>query len=120
MENMIEINNWIDEKSKEYKGKKRFYRSEEYRNAYKHIHQVWNDEHEKREKYVSELVKELNLKSGDCVSYQAASEIFGMRLIHGTLFMKSRIPHVRLSEPVMISGIGYRKTIPWNKEWRKE
>ena len=116
VETIVDVENLIAQKSKEYGGRNEFLASEEYKKLYPQVEKIYK---ETKSEFVSKATKameESGVKEGNKVS-TLAQGLAGGEEVSGTIIMKGGIPYVKLDSPQMTSD-GYRKQVQWHKGWK--
>lgn len=110
---------WLEKKAKEYGSKNEFLASEEYKKAYPELVSLEKKKLTDISKRGAKAMKEVKVKEGDTVEYDAVSPFGIVESYCGKLIIKRGTPYVKLKEKALVAGKGYRKTVRWHKGFRK-
>lgn len=107
---------WIEQEAKKYDSKNEFYSTDEYKNAYPLIKELWNLEHNKIAYKSEKAMKEAGVKFGDAVFYDNVNPFGYAEEYTGIIVERNGIPYVKLDEgQKTITGA---KSVNWHKGWK--
>lgn len=108
---------WIENESQKYSSKNHFYSSKEYKTAYPIIQKLYKEEKESFGKKGYAIMTNLGLNVGDEVFYDYVSPYGYIENYKGKIIDRQGIPYVELN--IGQQTISGKKTLIWNKGWRK-
>ena len=108
---------WIETRSRDYKSKNEFLASEEYRNAYPAIKNLYDSEKKGFALEAKRAMASVGVAPGDKVSYVYISPFMGSERYSGTLQLRNGIPYVKLDAgQTTMNG---KQSTRWHKGWTK-
>jgi len=115
-ESYSEMTEWVNKRSQEYGGKNKFLTSDEYRNAYPYLMELYKAEKQKTAGVAAKAMAEVGAKEGDQVFYDYVNP-FGVEKYSGRIVLRDGIPYVKLDEGQQtLKG---SKSVRWHKGWRR-
>lgn len=108
---------YVDMRAKDFKNKNEFLLSEEYKQIYPHIVELYKTEKADYAKVAKKAMDEVGVNFGDRVYYDFVSP-FNVENYSGVIANRDGLPYVKLDEgQKTISG---QKSVKWHKGWKKE
>jgi len=111
-----DVQQYFEQKSREYGSKKAFFASKEYAAIYPAVKAIYDKYHARQTTTAMAALKENGIAVGDRV-YAPAYGWAG-RVIGGVVIIRNGLPYVRFDEPTMTTA-GLRRFMRWHKGWGK-
>lgn len=110
-----DANKWIDDKATEYGSKNKFLTSDEYKNAYPEISDLYKQTKNKFSDDADKAMKEVGAKFGDSVEYSEANPFGEVFVYEGKIINRNGVPYVNLSEKTRDG----KNSVRWHKGFKK-
>lgn len=113
-QNMTEVEEYINERSKEYGGRNKFLASDEYREVYPQIKELHGKEKKSYADKALQALKVAGQKEGDRVEYSAGDPFGSVFVYEGNVTVKDGIPYVKLDKKTDDG----KTQVKWHKGFR--
>lgn len=118
LETIEDIKSLILAKTKEYGSKNEYLSSEEYKAIYPQIEAIYNKQKSNTNEAKMKDLEKAGLKVGDKVKTVITQGFGAGTSVTGKIVLMQGYPYVDMDGKQMTSS-GYKKKVPWSKNWRK-
>ncbi|MEX2516881.1 MAG: LPD5 domain-containing protein, partial [Gammaproteobacteria bacterium] len=120
-ETYSDAQSWINQKSIEYGGKKKFSASDEYKSAYDQVQALYTSQKKKSDAEAMQALSDAGLSIGDTVSTTISGAFMTQDELAGEIVNRNGRPYVKLEQEIPVSRngkISYQKSVSWDSRWK--